>query len=986
MCITLPHREADYCYSQSAVPINPDNSKLETAFQVDHVWSIATGGHRPSSTAAFSGGVAPSCSILSAPVTDVHLSWQAHEKQVMQLLQPAALTPATCHAPPPLSGPMQKLWLSVVQGPLAAELAPPWPFIKSPAELRQQLEAQQRAQGDPINPSTSFTPPSITTPHLSTQPPLPPGPAASRHPSTSGMRIPASGSVSGISRLATSTSPPPTSHLPVLLVCMLHATSTRSHKAQFSERVKANLLKVGALDKLGKLVEGQFRRLRAAMSLQLPSLQPSAPESAAVDQKMLDARTLCDQTMAESGQPEAAVAHELPSVMTVHGDGFEGMDVDTFVRTEAISLQTACPLPPVQHEDVVVGSSEIAPGLEAVSNVVYASVAETSVAALSAACRSGLLWELQLALSVLENATFTNLLNEEALLQLQLQPQQLGQRLVGHNLQLMQSPHTDSQMMESPQEVGRIVLADGSNPPQAVALAAATIPMHQRPNQPGCTMEELPARPVIMCDPVQQQPPCSQGMTPFTASAAAASRNECVENPSQSDATLPTSMCGIPALPVSYNTVVSMLVHLLQATSPYVREHTSVRCVTQLSVALLMNLTHERADGAKQLLHAGGLQAVAELVRECCCGSTLPAVIARTNTFGQHSVDYEQTASCTGEPIKLASGLPITVGYTEHVSGACDLTSAEAACMRPMLEGKQAQPSTPPALLIADRQVLLGSLELLNVCLGLLINVSSKSPTVCLQLCGTVSGGSSIPEMSAQCKPATNAPHPSINTTHGGKVSPNMAACDLGVLPLPSPIAGINTSPQTAPTSQTWMIPLLASIVNVMDISIQKQQPASPTCASLAIAQFPQATAMQLSIDTPGLIKLSSHAEASARSAGGADPWPCNNSAVDVAASKHEVTAEQLAHEQDEDEHESDAEASIVAMYAAILLGFLIADDNARVQQACATLSSSNLSSVVSAIERCLLFYTSAGAITEGSKELMTVMLGKLKVAESLLA
>ncbi|KAL0041625.1 hypothetical protein WJX79_009899 [Trebouxia sp. C0005] len=88
-----------------------------------------------------------------------------------------------------------------------------------------------------------------------------------------------------------------------------------------------------------------------------------------------------------------------------------------------------------------------------------------------------------------------------------------------------------------------------------------------------------------------------------------------------------------------------------------------------------------------------------------------------------------------------------------------------------------------------------------------------------------------------------------------------------------------------------------------------------------------------------------------------------------------EVTEQQLA------DHEDDGAASIVEVYAALLYGFLLADDSALQAVAVSTLGS--LQPIISAIKKCLSFYVDAGAITSQNEDSLRKLLASLPNSSS---
>ena len=70
---------------------------------------------------------------------------------------------------------------------------------------------------------------------------------------------------------------------------------------------------------------------------------------------------------------------------------------------------------------------------------------------------------------------------------------------------------------------------------------------------------------------------------------------------------------------------------------------------------------------------------------------------------------------------------------------------------------------------------------------------------------------------------------------------------------------------------------------------------------------------------------------------------------------------------------------SIIEVYASILLGFLVEGDEAARKEASGELPGGSLECVVSAVERALNFYVSAGAITQGSEQSLRSLVASLK-------
>lgn len=75
-------------------------------------------------------------------------------------------------------------------------------------------------------------------------------------------------------------------------------------------------------------------------------------------------------------------------------------------------------------------------------------------------------------------------------------------------------------------------------------------------------------------------------------------------------------------------------------------------------------------------------------------------------------------------------------------------------------------------------------------------------------------------------------------------------------------------------------------------------------------------------------------------------------------------------------DNEDDGTASIVEVYSALLLGFLLANDQSLQIEASRILGS--LNPVIAAVKRCLSFYVGAGAMTSQSEESLRKLLAAL--------
>jgi len=85
-----------------------------------------------------------------------------------------------------------------------------------------------------------------------------------------------------------------------------------------------------------------------------------------------------------------------------------------------------------------------------------------------------------------------------------------------------------------------------------------------------------------------------------------------------------------------------------------------------------------------------------------------------------------------------------------------------------------------------------------------------------------------------------------------------------------------------------------------------------------------------------------------------------------------EVTLDALQH------GEGEAAGSIVEVYAAILLGFLVEGDKNAQEEASKVLPGKSMACVISAVQKCLHFYVTAGALTQRTEASLRALLASL--------
>jgi hypothetical protein len=120
-------------------------------------------------------------------------------------------------------------------------------------------------------------------------------------------------------------------------------------------------------------------------------------------------------------------------------------------------------------------------------------------------------------------------------------------------------------------------------------------------------------------------------------------------------------------------------------------------------VAVLMNLTHEHADGVEKVAQAGGMEAVAGLLWTCC--TTTTATTTTTTAIAVTAPPPVSWQRLTGEASQPE--------VMDHDHGGDDVGGSGG------YEGMRRT---------ASRTCILRNLKLVNVCLGLLINLTSSTP------------------------------------------------------------------------------------------------------------------------------------------------------------------------------------------------------------------------------------------------------------------
>ena len=97
-----------------------------------------------------------------------------------------------------------------------------------------------------------------------------------------------------------------------------------------------------------------------------------------------------------------------------------------------------------------------------------------------------------------------------------------------------------------------------------------------------------------------------------------------------------------------------------------------------------------------------------------------------------------------------------------------------------------------------------------------------------------------------------------------------------------------------------------------------------------------------------------------------------NSKGIPDSSQAEEVTLDALQH------GEGEAAASIVEVYAAILLGFLVEGDKNAQKEAAKVLPGNSMECVLSAVQKCLHFYVTAGALTQRTEASLRALLASL--------
>eukprot|EP00798_Chlamydomonas_sp_ICE-L_P005561 gene5561-4198_t len=402
-----------------------------------------------------------------------------------------------------------------------------------------------------------------------------------------------------------------------------------------------------------------------------------------------------------------------------------------------------------------------------------------------------------------------------------------------------------------------------------------------------------------------------------------------------------------------------------QQDNQLVTGHSTIQDCLHAAVAVLMNITHQRSEGAEAVVSAGGLNAIASLVASCCglqphaASSAAPAssAVAVSSDVADPSPTLPHPNQIDSRPQQHPpmAASAIAAPCVIAAPSAIAVSSAVADLSPPLLHPNQIDPRplqhppvaafsaiaahSAPAVSVAapapsavaassavpdlsrplplpnqidskpQRQVILKHLEVLTVCLGLLINLTSAS-------------------------------------------LPNRHSLAQAVLQIPCAKPDSRTAAGTATCppsdSSCTVIPLLCGIINAM---LSKED-------SLAL----------VGQEMPG----------SAPAVQGASPMG-DQQVEQRGGSRQGHGAIVKRHSGHSGHSGGGSDMAGGDAYSSMLLGFLVQHELPLRSQAASLLAFGSLTTMVSAIERCLAFYVNADAITEQSRAALMELLESLR-------
>lgn len=147
---------------------------------------------------------------------------------------------------------------------------------------------------------------------------------------------------------------------------------------------------------------------------------------------------------------------------------------------------------------------------------------------------------------------------------------------------------------------------------------------------------------------------------------------------------------------------------------------------------MLMNMTHDHEDGVCAMAQAGGLEVVAELVADCCGSQQQQSAQQQRPQVKQEQQQngpQQQNASqcCEQQPKQRRPRRQSQQEQQPQQQGSQEQSQQQQGPQQQEMgeAGAVAHDACVPAV---SRATVLQQLEVLSVCLGLLINMTSLSP------------------------------------------------------------------------------------------------------------------------------------------------------------------------------------------------------------------------------------------------------------------
>ncbi|GLC53585.1 hypothetical protein PLESTB_000765600 [Pleodorina starrii] len=543
--------------------------------------------------------------------------------------------------------------------------------------------------------------------------------------------------------------------LPLVLLAMVAASEASPKRIKYTERFKDNLLKVGILPLLGRLVAARRdavvrhlddKRAAAVIAVGGGGVELLPPEAAAeVAAAATDSWTNADpagpaaQSRDGGGGSGGDAAKGLSGVgadgagAADGGRGGGGCD-DGGVRPAADPYMFFGSDPHDRSQSIPPPPPSL--GLAAASPP-PALPPHSAPPPLPAPLPQWCLWELQLLLRVMENATFTHKRNENELLALRVRT-------------ALPLEHA----------------AAAAAPPLPPPLPSSQPMMGSQPSQ--CSLDWMDLTKTQITGGEADAAAEAEAGPPFVAVLVDLVRQllELIEDGDGDDDGGGAAAAAAAAMGVARGRGPAMPVPPAAPVQP------SAGAVCRVAAAVLMNLTHEHPDGAAAVAAAGGLQAVGGLVWRCC----RPQPVAQCPPEQQH--------------------------HHHHPDGG-----GSGDCTAPQ----------PPRLQVC-RDAIVASIDSISVGLGLLINMTVHSVANRRTLRSAVLAAAPPPPPATAAAPPPSQLQASQGMPRSLAASPTPASQpELQELLLPPPSGSEGfAAAAPPPPPPPRMVPLLCAVLNAI--------------------------------------------------------------------------------------------------------------------------------------------------------------------------